>query len=117
MLRPGMQALRADARSGAFDVVVAEARDRMSRDQADVSTLFEHLKFGGAKIVTLAEVEINELHAGLKGTMNARFLKGPAAMAHLGLRGRQEQGRFGGGLCYGYDVFKRFDSAGEPVGG
>ena len=32
ILRPGIQALLADARSGAFDVVVAEALDRMSRD-------------------------------------------------------------------------------------
>ena len=55
ILRPGIQAVLADARSGAFDVVVAEALDRMSRDQADVSALFKHLQFARVMIVTLAE--------------------------------------------------------------
>ena len=52
ILRPGIQALQADARSGAFDVVVAEALDRMGRDQADVSALFKHLQFARVMIVT-----------------------------------------------------------------
>ena len=86
ILRPGIQALLEDARSGAFDVVEAEALDRMSRDQADVSALFKHMKFAGVMIVTLAEGEINELHVGLKGTMNALFLKDLAAKTHRGLR-------------------------------
>ena len=117
ILRPGIQALLADARSGAFDVVVAEALDRMSRDQADVSALYKHLQFARVMIVTLAEGEINELHVGLKGTMNALFLKDLAAKTHRGLRGRVEKGRSGGGLCYGYDVVTTFDAAGEPVRG
>ena len=117
ILRPGIQALLADARSGAFDVVVAEALDRMSRDQADVSALFKHLQFARVMIVTLSEGEINELHVGLKGTMNALFLKDLAAKTHRGLRGRVEKGRSGGGRCYGYDVVTTFDAAGEPVRG
>jgi site-specific DNA recombinase len=32
-LRPGYQRLLADARQGGFDVIVAEALDRLSRDQ------------------------------------------------------------------------------------
>ena len=117
ILRPGIQALLADARTGAFDVVVAEALDRMSRDQADVSALFKHLQFARVMIVTIAEGEVNELHVGLKGTMNALFLKDLAAKTHRGLRGRVEKGRSGGGLCYGYDVVTTFDAAGEPVRG
>ena len=117
ILRPGIQALLEDARRGAFDVVVAEALDRVSRDQADVAALYKHLQFAGVMIVTLAEGEINELHVGLKGTMNALFLKDLAAKTRRGLRGRVEQGRSGGGLCYGYDVVKAADKAGEPVRG
>jgi site-specific DNA recombinase len=82
-----------------------------------VATLFKHLRFAGVQIVTLAEGEISELHVGLKGTMNALFLKDLAAKTHRGLRGRVEKGRAGGGLCYGYDVVKRVDSEGEPVRG
>ena len=39
ILRPGVQALVQDAQRGKFDVVLAEALDRMSRDQAAASTL------------------------------------------------------------------------------
>jgi DNA invertase Pin-like site-specific DNA recombinase len=38
--------------------VLAEALDRVSRDQADVATLFKHLRFASVQIVTLAEGEI-----------------------------------------------------------
>jgi site-specific DNA recombinase len=117
ILRSGVQSLLQDAQRGKFDIVLAEALDRVSRDEADVATLFKHLRFAGVQIVTLAEGEISELHVGLKGTMNARFLKDLAAKTHRGLRGRVEKGRAGGGLCYGYDVVKRTDSEGEPVRG
>ena len=117
ILRPGVQALLEDARRGKFDVVVAEALDRVSRDQADVAVLFKHLRFAGVPVVTLAEGEITELHVGLKGTMNALFLKDLAAKTRRGLRGRVEKGRSGGGLCFGYDVAKVTDGAGEPVRG
>ena len=75
ILRPGVQLLLQDAQRGKFDIVLAEALDRVSRDQADVATLFKHLRFAGVQIVTLAEGEISELHVGLKSTMNALFLK------------------------------------------
>ena len=61
--------------SGKFDLVLAVALDRLSRDQADVAGLFKHSRFVRLKIVTLAEEEINELSVGLKGIMNALFLK------------------------------------------
>ena len=117
ILRPGVQALLDDARRGRFEIVVAEALDRVSRDQADVAVLYKHLRFAGVMIVTLSEGEINELHVGLKGTMNALFLKDLAAKTHRGLRGRIENGKSGGGRSYGYDVVKLHDAAGEPIRG
>lgn len=117
ILRPGIQALLQDAQAGQFDIVLAEALDRISRDQADIATLYKHLQFAGVPIVTLAEGEITELHVGLKGTMNALFLKDLAAKTHRGLRGRVEVGKSGGGLCYGYKVIKKLDERGEPVRG
>lgn len=116
-LRPGVQALLQDAQRSKFDIVLAEALDRISRDQADIAILFKHLRFAGVRIVTLAEGEISELHVGLKGTMNALFLKDLAAKTHRGLQGRVEKGKAGGGLCYGYDVVKRTNSEGEPLRG
>ena len=117
ILRPGIQTLLQDAKAGRFDVVLAEALDRISRDQADVATLFKYLKFAGVPIVTLAEGEISELHVGLKGTMNALTLKDIAEKTHRGMSGRVEAGKSGGGLCYGYKVVKQFDAHGEPVRG
>ncbi|MGN8119689.1 recombinase family protein [Labrys sp. 22185] len=117
ILRPGIQALLQDAQAGEFDIVLAEALDRISRDQADIATLFKHLKFAGVPIITLAEGEISELHVGLKGTMNALFLKDLADKTRRGLRGRVEVGKSGGGLCYGYKVVKQFDARGEPIRG
>ena len=45
--RPGYQKLLQDATTAAIDVVVAESLDRLSRDLADVATLFKHLSFLG----------------------------------------------------------------------
>ncbi len=117
ILRPGIQALIQDAQAGQFDVVLAEALDRISRDQADVATFHKHLKFAGVPIVTLSEGEISELHVGLKGTMNALFLKDLAAKTHRGIRGRVEEGKSGGGLSFGYNVIKQLDSRGDPIRG
>jgi site-specific DNA recombinase len=116
-LRPGYQRLLADARDRQFDVVVAEALDRLSRDQEDVAALYKRLTFVGIRIVTLAEGEVGELHVGLKGTMNALFLKDLAQKTRRGLEGRVREGRSAGGLCYGYTVVRETDMRGEPVRG
>jgi DNA invertase Pin-like site-specific DNA recombinase len=116
-LRPGYQKLLEDARSGLYDVVVAEALDRLSRDQEDVAALYKHLSFASVQLVTLAEGEISELHVGLKGTMNALFLKDLALKVRRGLEGRVREGRSGGGLCYGYDVKRQLDAKGLPICG
>ena len=73
-------------------------------DQEDIASLYKRLSFAGIDLVTLAEGEISELHVGLKGTMNALFLKDLANKTRRGLRGRVEAGRSGGGNSYGYDV-------------
>jgi site-specific DNA recombinase len=79
MLRPRYQRLLADARDGQFDVVVAEALDRLSRDQEDVAALHKRLSFAAIRIVTLAEGEITELHVGMKGYNECAVPEGPRA--------------------------------------
>lgn len=51
-LRPGYQKLLDGARAGAYDVVVAEALDRLSRDQDDIAALYKQLCFRSVRIVT-----------------------------------------------------------------
>lgn len=116
-LRPGYQALLEAARQGECDVVLAEALDRLSRDQEDVAALFKRLRFAGIQLLTLAEGEINQLHVGLKGTMNALFLKDLADKTRRGLRGRVAAGKSAGGIAYGYTVARAVDARGEAVRG
>ncbi len=111
-LRPGYQKLIEDARSRKFETVVAEALDRLSRDQEDIARLYKQLSFAGVKLLTLAEGEISELHVGLKGTMNALFLKDLASKIRRGQRGRIATGFSAGGLSYNRHTRERF---GFPV--
>jgi DNA invertase Pin-like site-specific DNA recombinase len=46
LMRPGIQALLQDAARGKFDLVYAEALDRISRDQEDVAGFFKRMRFG-----------------------------------------------------------------------
>src|SRR5579859_238888 len=117
LIRPGIQELLSDVSAGRFEMVLSEALDRISRDQEDVAAVFKRLRFAGVSIFTLSEGEISELHVGLKGTMNALFLKDLALKTHRGIRGRVEAGKIGGGNAYGYRVVKTLDASGEPVRG
>ncbi len=118
MHRAGLQMLMQDAAMGKFDVVLTEGLDRLSRDQEDIAGIYKRLSFAGIKIFSLSDGgEVSDIHIGLKGTMNALFLKDLAAKTHRGLRGRIEKGKSGGGHAYGYDVVKRFNAAGDPVRG
>jgi site-specific DNA recombinase len=105
--RPGMQALLDQAKTGKFDHVVAEALDRVSRDQEDIAAIYKRLRHSDIRLVTLAEGEISELHVGLKGTMNALFLKDLALKIRRGQRGRVEAGKIPGGSSYGYRIIRQ----------
>lgn len=117
MMRPGIQHLMQDAAAKKFDMVIAEALDRLSRDQEDIAAIYKRLQFVGVRIFTLGEGEINTMHIGLKGTMNAMFLADLAKKTHRGLSGRIEKGKSAGGKAYGYDVVKQFDANGEAIKG
>jgi DNA invertase Pin-like site-specific DNA recombinase len=111
LLRPGIQRLMQDAMNHRIDALVAESLDRFSRDQEDTAALYKRLKFLGVSFVTIAEGEINELHVGFKGTMNALYLKDLAAKTRRGMRGRVEAGKSGGGVSYGYRAVRSVDAA------
>ena len=115
--RPGLQALMGDANLGRFDTVVAEALDRLSRDQEDIAGIFKRLQYADIQLTTLSEGDITELHIGLKGTMNALFLKDLAQKTRRGMRGRVEKGLSGGGNSYGYSVIRRLLGDGSAATG
>ncbi len=117
LMRPGIQQLIHDGMAGKFDVIVAEALDRLSRDQEDIAGIYKRMQFADVKIITLSEGEVSNLHIGLKGTMNAMFLKDLADKTRRGLRGRVEKGKSGGGITFGYDIVKRINADGEYAKG
>ncbi|NVJ92342.1 MAG: recombinase family protein, partial [Methylocystaceae bacterium] len=115
--RPEYQRLMKDTSNGMFDIVLSEGLDRLSRDQADIADLYKNMVFHGVKLFTLAEGEVNELHIGLKGTMNAMFLKDLAQKTKRGMEGNVRNGLAASGVSYGYDVVKEIGANGEPVRG
>jgi site-specific DNA recombinase len=54
-IRPGYQALVAAVAEGRIDIVLAEALDRLSRDQEDIAALFKRLRFLGVRLATVGE--------------------------------------------------------------
>src|SRR5690606_36891635 len=117
MMRRGLQKLLRDAQTGQFDVVLSEALSRLSRNQAYIATIYQRITFNGQMIETISEGPISEMHIGLKGTMNALFLKDLATKTHRGLKGRALAGKSAGGLTYGYKPVIHHDSQGEPIRG
>ena len=106
--------LLAQVAAGKFDIILAEALDRLSRDQEDIAGIYKRVRFADVKIVTLSEGEVSNLHIGLKGTMNPLFLQDLADKTRRGLRGRVEAGKSGGGKSYGYDVVRKLAADGTP---
>lgn len=117
MMRPGLQALIADAQQGKFEIVLSEALDRISRDQGDTANIHKRMRFHGIKIYTLSEGWVDMIQVGFKGMMNQMFLTELAAKVRRGQRGRVEIGKVTAGLGYGYEVVREFDAKGEPVRG
>ena len=117
LMRSGVQKLLRDAQRGAFDLVLSKALDRLSRNQADVATVYQRLAFHEVLIETVSEGQISELHIGLKGTMNALQLKDLSLKTHRGLKGRALAGKSAGGLTYGYQTVTKLAPNGEPIRG
>jgi DNA invertase Pin-like site-specific DNA recombinase len=115
--RPEVRRLLADCRSGHFDAVLIESLDRLSRDQEDIAHIRKRIVFAGVKLLAVDDGEINELHIGLKGTMNALFLKDLGRKIRRGQTGAALLGSSPGGLSYGYRVIRELDAKGELVRG
>jgi site-specific DNA recombinase len=111
--RPGALAMLAGAKAGRFDAVFVESQCRLSRSLRDIADIHMRLEAARIKLITSEEGEINELHIGFKGTMNAMFLKGLAAKLRRGQAGRTHDGIVTCGLAYGYRVAPRVDDAGR----
>ena len=115
--RPGICALLVAALDGKFEGVIAEDLSRISRDQADTANFFKKMVFLGVPVETVSDGLINELHIGLKSTMNALYLKDLSDKTHRGVVAAVLRGGVPGGQLYGYDLVHALDEFGEPIRG
>jgi len=115
--RPGIHELIESSLCGYFERVIAEDLSRFSRDQGDMSHFFKKMRFLDIPLETVSEGEINELHIGLKGTMNALYLKDLADKTHRGMIAAVLNGSIPGGKTYGYDTFHEYDQNGNKITG
>lgn len=100
--RPGLITLLKDAERHRFDIVMAEALDRISRSQADTATIHRDLEHLDIPIFTLSEQMVEDIHVGMKGVMNSMFIKELARKTRRGLMGKINDGKSAGGRTYGY---------------
>jgi site-specific DNA recombinase len=100
--RDGLAAMMTAAKARAFDVLVVEALDRLSRDQEDMAHIFKRLKFAGITIITVHEGPADSVSVGLRGLMGTMFLDALKQKTRRGLAGVVRDGRSAGGRTYGY---------------
>lgn len=117
LIRPSIQRLLRMIENREIDIVIAEALDRLSRDQEHIAHIYKQCEFAGIKIFTYAEGEIDVLKKGVKGIMSELFLKDLAQKTHRGLEGVAKEGRSAGGRSYGYKAVNKLDDKGELIRG
>jgi site-specific DNA recombinase len=100
--RDAFARLVADAERGLFDLIIAEDIERLSRNLADIERFRERMEFIGVAIRTIADGEVTQLNATLKGLGSAMMLKGHAQRVRNRQAEHVRQGLAGGGLTYGY---------------
>lgn len=100
--RDGLSSLIHDARSGAFDTIVVEALDRLSRDQEDLAGLHKRLTFAGVEIVAVHDGKADALQVGIRGLVSSLWIADLKTKIRRGMSGRVKDGRSAGGRAYGY---------------
>jgi site-specific DNA recombinase len=111
--RFGWQKLMRDADTYAFDVVIAEDVDRISRDEADYHAASKRLAFLGIKLHTAHGGEVSRIEGSMRAMMSAFFLENLAHKIRRGLIGAVARGHHTGGHVFGYRAAP--GRPGEPV--
>lgn len=102
--RKGIAELLLAAKARAFDVLIVEELDRLSRGQSDLASIYDRLTFVGIDIVTAHAGRADQIQVGVRGIVSALFLTDLAHKVRRGASGNIRQGKHAGGLAYGYDT-------------
>jgi DNA invertase Pin-like site-specific DNA recombinase len=85
--REGLMQLLAAARDHAFDVVLVEALDRLSRDQEDLAGIWKRLNFLGVELRAVHEGTADQIQIGVRGLLGSLFLTDLAHKVRRGMQG------------------------------
>ena len=88
-LRPGFQRLHKAVPDRICDVILAEALDRLSRDQEHMAGLYKRPAYHEVRIVTRSEGEIDKMRISFGGLMSSQFIKQLSEKTGRGLEDRQ----------------------------
>jgi DNA invertase Pin-like site-specific DNA recombinase len=113
--RPGIKSLRHFIETTDFDRIICEDLSRLSRNMSDIAGLFDLANYHGVDIETVTEGIITELHIGLKGTMNALYLKDLGDKTKRGMIAAATKGKPLGGRAYGYKIVKKITADNEVI--
>jgi site-specific DNA recombinase len=102
MGRDGLLRLLDQAREEAFEVLIVEALDRLSRDMEDLAGIHKRLSFVGIEIRAVHEGVVNTVLVGLRGLVGQLYREDNAHKVRRGQAGRVSKGLAGGGLTCGY---------------
>ena len=100
--RPGLASMMQAVDLGAFDAVIAEATDRLSRDIADLGHIHKILTFRGIELQCVNGGRIDTMQVGLYGLVGQMQREEGAKKVRRGMVGVVRSGRSAGGKSYGY---------------
>jgi site-specific DNA recombinase len=100
--RAGLARIMQEAEAASFDVLIAEAPDRISRDMADLAGLHKLLEFRGIRIECVNGGRMDTIQIGMHGVIGQMQREEGAKKTRRGLAGVVSSGRSAGGRAYGY---------------
>ena len=103
--RPGLLEMMRGAEERGFDVIIAEALDRISRSQADLPDIYRRLEFQNVKLIGVNDggQPADTVQIGLRGLVGELYRQDGAQKIRRGMTGVARQGRYPGGKAYGYE--------------
>jgi site-specific DNA recombinase len=123
--RPGATAMQDAALAGAFEVLVIESLDRLSRDMGELDRVVKRLEFRRIRIIGVSDGydsagKSRGLLRAIRGGLSEQFLTDLAAKTHRGIEGHARKGNNTGGRAYGYKHVpiedpNNHDTAGRPI--
>jgi site-specific DNA recombinase len=101
--RPGLGRILDAAKAGRFDVLIAEAPDRISRDMADLAGIHKSLEFCNIEMNCVNGGNMDTLRVGMHGMVGQMQREEGAKKVRRGMAGVVRDGRSAGGRAYGYE--------------